>query len=67
VKSAERVKKLRDMTVEELERSEAEMGEQMFRLRFQLAMGQTETLNKIRVLRKDRARLLTIIREKTND
>ena len=67
MKSAERVKKLRDMTVEELERSEAEMGEQMFRLRFQLAMGQTETLNKIRVLRKDRARLLTIIREKTND
>jgi len=67
VKSAERVKKLRDMTVEELERSEAEMGEQMFRLRFQLAMGQTETLNKIRVLRKDRARLLTIIREKNND
>ncbi|PYS39964.1 MAG: 50S ribosomal protein L29 [Acidobacteria bacterium] len=43
------------------------MGEQMFRLRFQLAMGQTETLNKIRVLRKDRARLLTIIREKNND
>lgn len=67
MKSAERVKKLRDMTVEELERSEAEMGEQMFRLRFQLAMGQTETLNKIRVLRKDRARLLTIIREKNND
>ena len=67
MKSAERVKKLRDMTVEELERSEAEMGEQMFRLRFQLAMGQTETLNKIRVLRKDRARVLTIIREKNND
>ena len=66
MKSAERVKKLRDMSADELERREAEMGEQMFRLRFQWAMGQTETLNKLRELRKDRARLLTIMREKNN-
>jgi large subunit ribosomal protein L29 len=66
VKSAERVKKLRDMTVDELDRREAEMSEQIFRLRFQWAMGQTETLNKMRELRKDRARLLTIRREKNN-
>jgi large subunit ribosomal protein L29 len=38
----------------------------MFRLRFQLAMGQTESLNKLRQVRKDRARLLTIMREKSN-
>jgi large subunit ribosomal protein L29 len=67
VKDAERIKKLRDMTVDELERRDTEMSEQMFRLRFQWAMGQTETLNKMRELRKDRARLLTIRREKTND
>jgi large subunit ribosomal protein L29 len=67
VKSADRVKKLRDMSVDELERRETEMGEHMFRLRFQLAMGQTETLNRLRELRKDRARLLTIMREKNND
>ena len=66
MKSAERVKKLRDMTVDELDRREAEMSEQIFRLRFQWAMGQTETLNKMRELRKDRARLLTIRREKNN-
>ena len=66
MKTAERVKKLRDMTVEELDRREAEMSEQIFRLRFQWAMGQTETLNKMRELRKDRARLLTIRREKNN-
>jgi large subunit ribosomal protein L29 len=66
MRSAERTKKLRDMTVDELERREIEMNEQMFRLRFQWAMGQTETLNKIRELRKDRARLLTIMREKSN-
>ena len=66
MKSAERTKKLRDMTVDELERREVEMNEQMFRLRFQWAMGQTESLNKMRELRKDRARLLTILREKNN-
>jgi large subunit ribosomal protein L29 len=67
VKYTERLKKLRDMSVDELERREAEMSEQLFRLRFQWAMGQTETLNKMRELRKDRARLLTIKREKAND
>jgi large subunit ribosomal protein L29 len=66
VKSADRTKKLRDMSVEELHRQQADMNEQMFKLRFQWAMGQTETLNKMRELRKDRARLLTILREKNN-
>jgi large subunit ribosomal protein L29 len=66
MKSAERTKKLRDMSVDELQRRETEMNEQMFRLHFQLAMGQTETLSKIRELRKDKARLLTIMREKSN-
>jgi large subunit ribosomal protein L29 len=54
------------MSVDELQRREAEMNEQMFKLRFQWAMGQTETLNKMRELRKDKARLLTIMREKSN-
>jgi len=67
MKSAERTKKIRDMGIDELDRRDAEMAEQMFRLRFQWAMGQTETLNKMRELRKDRARLLTIMREKRND
>jgi len=64
MKSVERVKKMRDASVDELRNQEAGMKDQVFRLRFQLAMGQTETLNKIRQLRKDRARLLTIIKEK---
>jgi len=64
MKSAERLKKLRDLSADELDRREVEMSEQMFRLRFQWAMGQTETLNKMRELRKDKARLLTIMREK---
>jgi len=64
VKSANRARKFRDMSADEIERQEAEMSEQMFKLRFQLAMGQTESLKKIRELRKDRARLLTILHEK---
>ena len=66
MKSTERTNKLRDLSSEELQRREEEMSEEMFRLRFQWAMGQTETLNKLRELRKDRARLLTIMREKSN-
>ena len=66
MKSADRTKKLRDMTTDDLQRHEGEMNEQMFKLRFQWAMGLTESLNKMREVRKDRARLLTILREKNN-
>lgn len=38
--------------------------EQMFRLRFQLSMGQTEGLSKLRKLRKERARMFTIQRQR---
>ena len=67
MKSADRVRKFRDMSADELERQESEMSEQIFKLRFQLAMGQTESLKKIRELRKDRARLLTISHEKESE
>lgn len=64
MKSTEQVKKLRDMSPDELSVQSADMREQMFRLRFQWVMGQTESLKKIRDLRKQRARLETILREK---
>jgi large subunit ribosomal protein L29 len=67
MKSADRAKKLRDMSADELERQQAEMSEQMFKLRFQWAMGQTESLKKMRELRKDRARLLTILHQKESE
>jgi len=67
MKSADRAKKIRDMSVDELRNQDAEMTEQMFKLRFQMAMGQTESLKKMRELRKDRARLLTILREKESE
>ncbi|MBI4471475.1 MAG: 50S ribosomal protein L29 [Acidobacteria bacterium] len=67
MKVRERVKKIRDKSVDELVREEGEMREQMFKLRFQLAMGQSETLKKMRELRKDRARVLTIKTQKERE
>ena len=67
MKSADRVKKLRDLSSDELERQQGEMSAQMFKLRFQWAMGQTESLKKMRELRKARARLLTILGEKESE
>jgi len=64
MKVSERVKKMRDSSAEELRQQETEMKEQMFRLRFQWSMGQTETLKKMRELRKDQARMQTILRDK---
>ena len=57
--------KIRAMDVAELENKLKESGEQMFRIKFQMGMGQTDGLKKLRELKKDRARLLTIIAEKS--
>ncbi len=56
--------KLRNLTDNELQHQQQELNDQLFRLKFQMKMGQTESLNKIRGLRKDVARIQTIIREK---
>src|SRR5215831_11847364 len=56
--------KLRNLTDAELVHQQRELSDQLFRLKFQLKMGHTESLNKIRGLRKDVARLHTVMREK---
>ena len=58
------VEKLRNLTDAELQHHQRELNDQLFRLKFQLKMGQTESLNKIRGLRKDVARIHTVMREK---
>ena len=50
----------REMTLAELEAREAEAREQMFKLRFQISMGQSEGIRKYRATRKDLARILTV-------
>ncbi|MDP8981420.1 MAG: 50S ribosomal protein L29 [Acidobacteriota bacterium] len=56
--------KIRELDNTELGRQEQDARAQMFRLRFQLSMGQTDGMKKLRVLRKDRARMLTILRDR---
>jgi large subunit ribosomal protein L29 len=56
--------KIRELDSDELRRQAAEIREQNFRLRFQLSMGQSDGLKKVRTIRKDRARILTILRDR---
>src|SRR5437868_2654273 len=56
--------KVRNLTDAELKQNERDSMDQLFRLKFQMKMGQTESLNKIRSLRRGVARLKTIARER---
>ena len=59
-----KAEKVRNFTDEELRQQQGELNDQLFKLKFQLNMGQTESLKKIRGLRKDIARVKTIARER---
>ena len=59
-----KAEKIRNLTDEELRSRRASSTDQLFKLKFQLNMGQTESLKKIRGLRKDIARVKTIARER---
>jgi large subunit ribosomal protein L29 len=56
---------LREKSVDELKTQETTLREQIFKLRFQKATGQSESPQKIRQVRKELARVLTVIHEKT--
>ena len=59
-----KVEKIRNLTEAELGQQERDLADQLFKLKFQLNMGQTESLKKIRGLRKDIARVKTILGER---
>jgi large subunit ribosomal protein L29 len=56
--------KIRNLSDHELTVHEKQAGEQLFRLRFQMKLGQNEGVKKLRDLRKDIARIQTIERER---
>jgi len=56
--------KIRNLTDEELSHQQRDLNDQLFKLKFQLNMGQTESLKKIRGMRRDIARVKTIARER---
>lgn len=64
MKLKERKRKIREMTPLELEAKLKETTEELFNVRFQLATGHLEDFNKVRINRKEIARLKTAIREK---
>lgn len=55
---------LRDKTVDDLAAQEKTLREQIFKLRFQAATGQVENPSRMRLARKELARVLTVLREK---
>ncbi len=58
------VNKIRNLTDIELAHQQRELSDQLFKMKFQLKMGQTESLKKIRELKKDIARVHTVLRQK---
>jgi large subunit ribosomal protein L29 len=55
---------LRDLGADELGAKERDLTDQLFRLRIQKSMGQLESPNKVKVVRRDLARIKTVLRQK---
>jgi large subunit ribosomal protein L29 len=55
---------VRELSVDELRQREKDLDDQLFRLRIQKSMGQLEAAHKLKVLRRDLARVKTVLREK---
>ena len=64
MKVTEQLNDLRGLTAEDLRQRMRDLDDQVFRLRIQRSMGQAESGNKVRPLRKELARVKTVLREK---
>ncbi len=64
MKVTEQLAELRGLPVEDLRRRAQDIDDKVFRLRLQRSMGQAESGNKIRPLRRELARVMTVLREK---
>lgn len=58
------LKEIRDLSQEQLDQRELDLKQELFNLRFQLATGQLENTSRINLVKKDIARVKTIIRER---
>jgi large subunit ribosomal protein L29 len=59
-----KVAEIRDLGLDELQQRVKEFDDQLFRLRIQKSMGQVEAAQKLKALRRDLARVKTVLREK---
>jgi large subunit ribosomal protein L29 len=64
MKVVEQLTELRGLSAEDLRQRARDLDDQVFRLRIQRSMGQAESGNKIRPLRRELARVKTVLREK---
>jgi large subunit ribosomal protein L29 len=55
---------LRELSDDELIQRDEELKDQLFKLKFQHALGQLEDAMKLKNLKRDRARILTILKER---
>jgi len=56
--------KIRNLSDEELAHQEKTTSEQLFRLRFQVSLGQNDGVKKIRLMRREIAQIKTVARER---
>ena len=56
---------LRDKSVDELNARERDLNEQLFKLRFQRATGRIENPNKVREVKREIARIKTLLNERS--
>jgi large subunit ribosomal protein L29 len=61
-----KAKEIRELSVEELNNKLKELKTELFNLRFQLAINQLENTNRITEVKRDIARVLTVLQEKKN-
>ena len=59
-----KVGEIRELSVDELRARERDLGDQLFRLRIQKSMGQIEAAHKVKAVRRDLARIKTVLGEK---
>jgi large subunit ribosomal protein L29 len=59
-----KIAEVRDLGVDELRQREKDMDDQLFRLRIQKSMGQLEAAHKVQSVRRDLARIKTVLSEK---
>jgi large subunit ribosomal protein L29 len=64
MKVVEQLSELRGLSADDLRQRAKDLDDQVFRLRIQRSMGQAESGNKIRPLRRELARVQTVLREK---
>lgn len=62
-----KAREFREMSIDELQSKETELKDQLFKLKFQHALGQLENALKLKNIKRDIARLKTVLKEKSEE